>query len=356
MTRVLTAIDFLEAAAPATVPAVCVAFGDEPFFRRLVIARLQELVLGGDEFARSVLDADAEPRDVFDELSTGSLFGGGPRLVIVEDADDFVSKHRTALEDYLRRPKHHGVLVLDVRSWPSNTKLYKAVAADGLATDCSAPQQAALTKWLVGRARAAHGAKLERPAAETLVDIVGPEVGLLDQELAKLAAMAGPQAPITAESVQRHVGSWRTQTTWEMLDAALAGDAATALAQLDRLLLSGEEPIALLGQIGSTLRRFAAAARMIEQAEADRRRPNLRAALEAAGFKPFIVAKAEGQLKQLGRQRAGRLYRWLLEADLALKGHSSQRWRARVELERLVARLSKAGDPRRHVDAPVPSP
>ena len=31
------------------------------------------------------------------------------------------------------------------------------------------------------------------------------------------------------------------------------------------------------------------------------------------------LAAAEGRLKQLGRHRAGRLYRWLLELDLSLK-------------------------------------
>ena len=82
-------------------------------------------------------------------------------------------------------------------------------------------------------------------------------------------------------------------------------------------------PIAILAQIGSTLRRFAAAARLIEQAEAAGRRLSLRQALEEAGFKAFTLSKAESQLRQIGRVRAARLYRWLLDADLALKGSSS---------------------------------
>ena len=108
-----------------------------------------------------------------------------------------------------------------------------------------------------------------------------------------------------------------------MLDAALAGDAPEALVQLDRLLVSGEVPIALLAQISASLRRFAAAARLVEQAERRRRTVPLRQALEQAGVKPFVLGKAEEQLRKLGRARAMQLYRWLLEADLALKGASS---------------------------------
>ena len=61
--------------------------------------------------------------------------------------------------------------------------------------------------------------------------------------------------------VDEAVGGWRAATAWDMLDAALDGNAPAALVQLDRLLLGGEVPIALLAQIGSSLRRLAAAGR-----------------------------------------------------------------------------------------------
>jgi DNA polymerase-3 subunit delta len=81
---------------------------------------------------------------------------------------------------------------------------------------------------------------------------------------------------------------------------------------------------------------------LIEQADAAGRRLSLRDALERAGFKAFTLSKAESQLRQIGRARAARLYRWLLEADLALKGASSSPTRGRLVLERLVIRLSTA--------------
>jgi DNA polymerase-3 subunit delta len=203
-----------------------------------------------------------------------------------------------------------------------------------------APAGAKLAKWLTAWARDAHGGKLEPAAAGQLVEIVGPELGLLDQELAKLAAFAGAEQPITAEMVQDLVGGWRTKTTWEMLDAALAGDSREALLQLDKLLLSGESPIAIIAQMGSSIRRFAAATRLIERAEAEGRRISLRAALEQAGVKPFVLAKAEQQLRQLGRQRAGGLYRAVLEVDLGLKGKGALP--PRLLLERLIASLGSS--------------
>jgi hypothetical protein len=52
------------------------------------------------------------------------------------------------------------------------------------------------------------------------------------------------------------------------------------------------------------------------------------------------MSKNESQLRRLGRQRARKLFQWVLDADLALKGPSSQPARARIALEQLIARLA----------------
>lgn len=341
MAAALSALDFLSAPDRHPARPVCVVFGEETFLRRQLLMRLRGAVLaGGDaDFSLAVFEGrSATVADVLEELSTVAMFGGRARLVVVEDADEFITRYRSELEDYVARPRLTGVLVLEAKSFPSNTRLYKQVAANGLVVECGAPSDARLSKWLDTWARQAHRVELAPGAADMLVDLVGPELGLLDQELAKLALTAGPDGKVTAESVRELVGTWRTKTTWDMLDAALAGDVRGAMTQLDRLLLAGENEVPLLAQISATLRRLAAATRLILQAEATGRRTTLAAALEEAGVKGFVVRKTEQQLRRIGRQRGGQLYEWLLDADLALKGSSSLP--PRLVLERLIVRLA----------------
>ena len=128
-----------------------------------------------------------------------------------------------------------------------------------------------------------------------------------------------------------------------MVDAAADGRAADALAQLDRLLASGEKPHGLLPQMSSSLRRFGTAIELIEAAEADGRRLPAREALAQAGVLPFKLTDAERQLRQIGRRRARLMTQWLLAADLAMKGHNSPDDRARMELERLIVQLGAVG-------------
>ncbi len=357
------AFDYL--ASPQKYPpaGVCVVFGDKAFLKTLALRGLREIVLGDDPDAPFVTFSgnEAQWRDVMDEVSTVALFGGGARrLVVVEEADAFVSKHRQALEDYVAKPKSSGVLVLEVGAWPSNTRLFKFVEEHGLQIECRAPEKtsgrskeldvARLRKWLIAWAKKEHAVKLEADAADMLLDLVGPEFGLLDQDLAKLALFAGPGGTVTPEMVRDVVGGWKTKTAWDLMDAAADGDAAEALRQLDHLLQSGEHPVALLGQFAWSLRRYAAATRIYEHAEREGRRIPLAEALLEAGFRKWpkeALERAEKQLRQLGRQRALGLYEWLLETDLALKGSHSQEDRARLALEKLFVRLAKPLGPKR---------
>lgn len=341
MAKPLSAVDYLAQPDKHPPRPVCAVFGDEAFLRRQAIARLRRAVLGDDEgdFSLTVFPGrSAEFLEVAEELATMAMFGPSRRLVLVEEAGEFVKRFRSQLEDYVASPDKNNILVLEVSSWPANTRLAKAVAAAGLAIQCKTPAGAQLGSWLVRWAKQSHGFQLTRPAADLLVDMVEPELGLLDQELAKLALLADPQGRVTPAQVGQAIGTWRAKTTWDMLDSVLDGNAQEAMVQLDRLLLAGEQPIAVLGKIAASLRRLAAATRLIRSAEAAGRRIALRDALRQAGVQPFVLEKTQRQLRRLGRHRGAKLYRWLLQADLDLKGASHLP--PRLILERLLVRLA----------------
>lgn len=335
------ALDYLASKAEQQARPVYVLFGEETFLIRLALKAIRGTVLENDDgLAEHVFDGrQATLHAVLDELSTRALFGGSQRLVIVEQADDFVSEHRAKLEHYTEHPRSSGVLALVITSFPSNTKLYKLTDKHGLAIDCRAPAAKGLPAWLIKWAKQQYGKTLEREAAELMVDLVGAELGLLDQELAKVAAWAGEQKELAASAIAELVGGWRTKTTWEMIDLAIEGQAAEALKQLDRLIDNGETPVGLLAQISFTLRRFGGAARLIVQADADGKKISVRDALDAAGVQGFFRTKAEQQLRKLGRGRAGELYRWLVKTDLDMKGDSPAP--PRMVLEQLLVKIAR---------------
>lgn len=351
MEHVLHAFDLLKEDQPA-IAGVCALVGDDGFLKRLSRTKIRDAVSADGE--ANEFTQKAEWRDVNDELSTLSLFGGGPRLVFVLNADDFVKNYRSQLEAYVAQPASSGCLVLELNALAMNTRLYKTLAETGQIVECRAPQtkrgkasyvdETKLCDWLRSWGKSTHNVELKRGADEELLQLVGPEMGLLDQGLAKLALFCEPDAEVTVELVRKVVGGWRTKTTWELLDAALDGNAAEALLQLERLLQAGEAPQAIAGALLWSLRRFADAANLIIEAEHGGRKISLPMALEQAGFKKWpkgALQRSEKQLRQLGRHRAAALYEQLLKLDLSMKGSHSAPTRARWALERFLMSMSR---------------
>src|SRR5687767_12790058 len=126
----------------------------------------------------------AELADVLDELRSFAMFGGA-KLVVVRDADAFISKFREQLEDYVAAPADTGTLVLRLHSLPANQRIYKAIAKVGKIEDCNPPKD--VVRWVVEHGKTAHGITLNPDAARLLAELVGNDLGRLDGELAKLA-------------------------------------------------------------------------------------------------------------------------------------------------------------------------
>src|SRR5215212_3887864 len=119
---------FLDKTGKFDVQPVYVVAGKEYYLKALVCEKLESLIIPESaEMARSAYDGDAvDWAAVKDDLETPP-FGSPTRFVLVKDADDFVSKYREKLEAYVKKPSRCGVLVLEVSSWKSNTRLAKAV-------------------------------------------------------------------------------------------------------------------------------------------------------------------------------------------------------------------------------------
>jgi DNA polymerase-3 subunit delta len=344
------AFEILTAEAEAELPAVAVLFGSDATLRTWCRTRLV-----GEGDATDVEGETVQWADLRDELSTASLFSMGQRrTLIVRDGDAFLKRYRGEVERYVAQPGSAGRLVLELESLPANTRIYKAVKNDFLLIECRAPQVKAgrssrpdlpkLRAFLTGFLAPRHQCKLSRAAADLLVELVGDDVGMLDTELAKLAIHLPVGGEVTAAVVHDVVQGWRGKTTWEIIDAAASGDAAEALRHLDRLLTSGERPIALLPQLAWSLRRLGMATAAVDAAEMRGQRPQLKEALQTAGFRgrPQDLQRAETQLRQLGRERARQILPWLLEADLKLKGSHSSEGRDRWVLEELFLKLAKS--------------
>ena len=295
----------------AEVKPVYVLHGDDTFlqdaYRHEIIAHAV-----GDadpQTCLAVFDATVELAQVLDELRT-LPFLAPRRVVILRDAEAFVSAHRGQLEDYLQSPSVHSTLVLMVSSWPKNTRLYKLVTKIGRTIDCGSPQQG-LTQWL-GKSAGKRGKRIARDAAELLVEWLGRDLSVLNGEMEKLALYVGERDTITARDVATMVTSSAGPAAFALTNALTEGSAAEALKALDGMLTARGEEFRVLGMIASHLRRVLRAQELVAAGKDP-----------SAALNPRMPYRAKNAfLSLLARRSLGALqgdFRRLIRADLGMK-------------------------------------
>lgn len=349
----LHAFDALSKTPSWNEHSLAVLYGDEPFLKRQMIEAIGRHCNVDGGFPPTVFDGEtAQWSDVLDAVSTRSLFDeGGHRFVIVEQADTFVSEYRERLEAEVSRKGAVGCLVLVVSLWPSNTRLYKQVDRDALQIDCRLPlkkngksiDELRVRDWIVAWSKSQFSVKLTSDGASCLMDLTGNSLGLAHQELGKVSLLVKPTEALDPERIHKLVGGWSQKTVWEIIDYAVDGRTAEALAQLDHLLSSDEPAQAMFAQISYSLRRFALAAERLASNQRRGIREPFDRSLVAGGFREWpagALAEAEKRMRRVGRERAALMHRWLLQADLALKGSHASPHRARIVLEQLFLRLA----------------
>jgi DNA polymerase-3 subunit delta len=200
--------------------------GDDSF---LQLQKLAEIRAALSKNVQQIdLDGErAELADVLDELRSFAMFGDG-KLVIVRSADDFISRFREQLEEYLANPSDSGALVLRLHSLPANQRIYKLIAKVGQIEKCEAPEGRALVQWISERAKREHKLSVDPQAATLLADLIGSDLGRLDNELAKLSLQIDG-GRVSTDAILQSVSFQREQEMWDMTNELAMGRPEKAL-------------------------------------------------------------------------------------------------------------------------------
>lgn len=268
--------------------------------------------------------AEALLADVLDEVRTPSLLGDRC-IVIVEEADPFITDHRQVLERYCSAPSNTGTLVLSCRTLPTTTRLHKIINEHGKVIVREVPKGRAVAPWIVNRAQQKYGKRLAGRAAQMLRDHIGDAPGLLDAELAKLSDYVGRRIEITPADIEALTGHQREEKVFAVTDAMSAGDTATALTQWEQVLATDR------AAVGRSIAGMAWGVRRLLEARRDWERGVQLPELAKRLFTD--VGTARQRLERLTTERLEAQQRDLLAADLAVKTGGST---VRVAVEKFI--------------------
>ena len=251
------------------------------------------------------------------------------RVVVLRDALALATnaRARAAIEMLLERPLPGLVLVL-VATLPDKTKaqFYDRLKRDAIAVEFPPLAGSDLPDYLIERA-AQRDIKLDTAAARALA-ATGSELGVLVQEIAKLADYVGAKKQVTKEDVAAIVGSVPRQNRWDWFDMVGEARFAEARAGLPILLEQGESGVGLVIGLGTHFLRLAIAAAGGERA--------LGAALPP--YQRWLAARVAKQARRWNAENAQDAIDDLLRADRLLKSCSLDE---RQILEEMLLRLEQ---------------
>lgn len=225
---------------------IVVLHGKEAFLRSLYADQLRDALTEafGEVESLRFPGASAMLADVLDECRSFGLMQQH-KLVTVDEADKFVTAQtRPALERYAANPVDSATLLLRSDGWRPG-KLDKAIAKVGVVIKCAPLASAQASAWAERRSVKRHDCAIDSAAVTALLERVGVDLGRIDAELAKLAAMSMGK-PITAELVRQAVGLTREEEVWAIQSRLIGRDASIAIRAVRDALGASKQPTVLV--------------------------------------------------------------------------------------------------------------
>lgn len=141
-------------------------------------------------------------------------------------------------------------------------KLWEAVDKHGTIVEFAKQEQKDLIPWIT-RHFAAHKKSISRDLCAYLIDITGGTMTALAGEIAKISAYSGSDE-IRRSDIDAVTEPVLDAVAFQMTELLSQGEGGKALQKLQQLLKMQQEPVLILGAIGSHFRRMATARTLLD--------------------------------------------------------------------------------------------
>lgn len=212
----------------------------------------------------------------------------------------------------------------------------KEALSKGLSVNFARQNQRELTAWIRRHFRS-WGKDIADRTCEYLTFVTGGTMTALHGEIGKIAAYTSGNV-VTEEDIRAVVIPVLDADIFDITDAIADGDYEKALVKLRTLLQMQEEPIYLLGAIGSAMRRLLYAKTVMAAGKGEGVLGDL---LKSAGGKaphPYVLQKTMTTARRMSDGFCKKAVNLCLEADRKLKSFSGDDQRV---LELLLLQLAQ---------------
>ena len=309
-----------------------VIYGEDPFLVSNECEKLIDSILGSEDRGMALYEPkarDAQLSDVLDELRT-LPFLASKRVVLIKDAEPFVSAHADALEAYLDKTSPTGILVLTQTSWDKRKRLHKKMQKTGGLIEVAKLYSNQLPAYVASYARQKHEIRLDGQCSRLLVELVGDDPGRLCREMDKLVMYVAPRKTVSVNDIESLIGHNRMFNAFDVIDSIISGRAGPAISRIRNMFQADKNAeFTVVGAFGYHFRKLFQAKAMISKGLT----PQQAAAKIGVRYKQNEFLQ---QLARLSLHQVGWVLSELGRVDFGMK---TGRISAPIAMERLVMKL-----------------
>jgi len=313
--------------------------GEESFLLHHYLEQLRKLLV--DELTES-FNYTKLTNETFDIRSFSDAVESLPMMaeytfIWVDDIDIFKLNEadRTKLTELFSDVPDYCTVVFTYQTveWKPDKrqkKLWEAIDKNGTVVEFAKQNLRDLTAW-VTRHFAANGKTITPELCTYLIDITGGTMTALSGEISKISAYSGADA-ITRSDIDAVTEPVMDAVVFQMTDLLGEGKYGPALLKLQQLLKMQQEPIAILGAIGSHFRRLGTARTLLDHGR------NSSELMRLCGISDYPARKTMAAAGKFSAAFCAKAAELIMETDYQLKTSYDDADRL---LEVLILRLSQ---------------
>jgi DNA polymerase III subunit delta len=250
--RKVIAQRFLVELAGGKIERNLLLLGEETYFHDRVLASLKATLLGDEKAPFSTFTfnlTETRLEDALDAAATSSLLAPC-KIIIVREIDrlrenQIKEKDEDALGRYLADPSPQTYFVITAEKLDRRKRITQLIQKHSLTIDCAPLPRDEVFRWIVEKLKP-EGVTIEPYAVQEVIDAVGNNLTLLEQELRKLLNFIGTRRRITVDDVGMLMFRTRVNSVFDLVDAINRRDRRGSLVILNNLFEKDTEATQVL--------------------------------------------------------------------------------------------------------------
>ena len=210
-------------------------------------------------------------------------------------------------------------------------KLWEAVDGNGLAVEFAKQEQRDLVAWIT-RHFAAHKKRISTDLCVYLIEITGGTMTALSGEIDKISAYSGAEE-IKRSDIDAVTEPVLDAVVFQMTDLISSGRYDQALLKLQQLLKMQQDPLFVLGAVGSHFRRIATARTLMDNGRSGAELQRLYAPMQ-----DFVARKTMDTARRFPPEFCRKAAELIVETDYKIKTSFDDKERL---LELLILQLAQ---------------